>query len=263
MNIREYKPSLSILWFNMLLLSYLLFSYYVFGGWWHSSVGSVLIIIFSYLTWGKDFIKITGLKLDLKRILFSLILAGLIIICAFLIMKYIAKKHMTIIQYSGWKNYYHDIFYTLNEEIILGAILLYKLINNLKMRPVAASVGLALIFSLIHYIIYRWIFLDRGIMHISTLVTLFLIGFVRNNLILISGHIGYSWALHFGWMSIMFGSFHYNTAEQLAISDIEKFNIYLGSTEMLIIATILAGISLVYWLKKYKSFVDRIYYRSD
>ena len=263
MNVRLYRPSLSILWFNLLLLSYLLFSYYVFGGWWNSCVGTILIIMFSYLTWRKDFIKITGLKIDFKGILASLILAALITIFALLIMKYIAEKRMIKIQFSVWKNYYHDIFYILNEEIVLGAILLFKLINNLKMRPIAASVGLAVVFSLIHYVFYRWIFLDRGIMQISTLVTLFLIGFVRNNLILVSGHIGYSWALHFGWMAIMFGSFHYSIEKQQAVSEIEKFNTYLGSNEMLIISTILAVISLIYWIKKYKSLSDRIYYRSN
>lgn len=263
MNIRLNKPTLSILWFNLLILSYLLFSYYVFGGWWNSSAGTILIIFFGYLTWKKDFIKITGLNLNLKKILVSLATAFMITVCAFLIMNYIAEKHMIRIYYSSWKNYYHDVFYILNEEMVLGAILLFKLINNLKMRPVIASVGLAVVFSLIHYVFYRWIFLDRGIMQVSTLVTLFLIGFIRNNLILMSGHIGYSWALHFGWMAVMFGSFHFNTEKQLAVSEIEKFNTYLGSYEMLIISIILAVISLIYWIKRYKSFPDRIYNRSN
>jgi CHASE2 domain-containing sensor protein len=57
-----------IILFSLLGLSYGFFSYYFFGGWWNSSVGSLLIVLFSYLIWHKDFLKHTGLQLGLKTI---------------------------------------------------------------------------------------------------------------------------------------------------------------------------------------------------
>ena len=91
---------------------------------------------------------------------------------------------------------------------------------------------------------------DRGILEITTLLTLFFVGFVRNSLILWTGHIGYSWALHFGWMVIMFGSMHIDLTTNLRVTEPNRFNLYLGSIEMLIISIIIAGLSLVYWIKK-------------
>jgi hypothetical protein len=235
--------------FSLLVLSYGLFSYYFFGGWWNSSIGSLLIILFSYLIWKKDFVKNIGLHLDLRTIAKSVILAGIVTICALWVMKYIASKNNVQIRVTNWRDYYHDIFYVLNEEIVIGAIVLFALVNNLKIRPIIASIGLAVCFALIHYVFYMWIFKERGIIGITTLTTLFLVGFVRNSLIFQTGHIGYSWALHFGWMVIMFGSMHIDLNSNLRVSEPERFNLYLGSMELLIISIILAGLSLVYWIK--------------
>lgn len=239
--------------FALLILSYLLFSYYYFGRWWNSSVGSVLILFFSYLIWKKDFLKQVGLQLDFKTVVKSLLLAGLITICAFLIMKYIAGRNDIQIRFTSWRDYYHDIFYILNEEIVLGAILLFYLINKRKIRPVTASIGLAVLFALIHFVFYKWIFDSRGLIGISTLTTLFLVGFVRNSLIFQTGHIGYSWALHFGWMAVMFGSIHVDMDTGNSLTELRRFNLYLGSGEMLAISIIVAGLSILYWIKKYSS----------
>ncbi len=240
----------SIILFTLLGLSYGFFSYSFLGGWWNSSVGSLLIIFFSYLIWDTDSLKHIGLELDLKTILKSIILSGLVAICALLIMKYIANKHNIQISFTNWRDYYHDVFYILNEEIVIGAILLFSLVDRIKIKPIFASVGLAVFFALIHFAFYKWIFNDKGIIGISTLTALFLVGFVRNSLIFQTGHIGYSWALHFGWMVVMFGSMHIDSTTNLRLTEPERFNLYLGSIEMLIISMIIAGISLIYWIKK-------------
>ncbi|HPJ06356.1 MAG TPA: hypothetical protein PLK17_12665 [Bacteroidales bacterium] len=74
----------------------------------------------------------------------------------------------------------------------------FGLVDKMKIRPLFASVALALFFALIHFVFYKWIFLDRGIIGMLTHTSLFMVGFVRNSLILMTGHIGYSWALHLG-----------------------------------------------------------------
>ncbi len=234
----------------LLFLSYLMMSYYYFGGWWNSSVGTLLIIGFSYLIWGKEFLRIIGLHIDSKTFLKTIILTAIILCGATFLMKIIAERHHFVIRFSNWQNYYHDIFYIINEEIVLGAIVLSTMINRFKIKPIISSILLAVIFSTIHFIFYKWIFLERGTISVITLINLFLIGIVRNNLIIRTGHIGYSWALHFGWMAIMFGSSHINTIDSnIRLSEPEKFNLYLGSVEMLIVCLILVTISLFHWKK--------------
>lgn len=236
--------------FILLILSYLLFSYYAFGKWWHSSVGSILIVFFSYLIWKEDFLIKTGLNLNLITLIKSMILAVVIILFSLLIMKYIAGKHGVIIKYTNWRDYYHDFFYILNEEIVIGAIMLFRMVDKWRIRPIAATAGLAVFFALIHFVFYRLIFLDRGVIGISTLTTLFLIGFVRNSLIILTRHIGYSWALHFGWMTVMFGSMHIYSETNLRLTELERFNTYLGSPWMVIISALTAGLTLLYLIKK-------------
>ncbi|NQU87481.1 MAG: hypothetical protein HQ541_17135 [Mariniphaga sp.] len=236
----------------MLILSHLLFSYYYFGGWWNSSVGTILILFFSYLIWKKQLLEFTGLKLNLKTIIISLILASCLIIFSYLMMNYLAGKHQVQIVFTTWQNYYHDVFYTLNEEIILGAILLNISIRRYKMNPILVSLLLALVFSIVHFVFYKWVFLERGIITISTIISLFLIGVTRNNIIITTKHIGYSWALHFSWMAIMFGSYHFFTETEQALTEYERFNLYLGSYEMLLISVILAAVSFWFLKKKLK-----------
>lgn len=236
--------------FTLLFSVYLLFSYSFLGDWLYSSLGSILIIFLSYLIWGKSFLKQIGLQLNLLTIAKSIILAVIVAACSLLIMKYIGSKHNIRIEYYNWRDYYHVLFYVLNEEIVLGAILLFALVYKWKIRPLLASLCLAVLFSLIHYIFYRWIASESGILGISTLITLFLVGFIRNSLIVLSGHIGYSWALHFGWIAIMFGSGHTFLNSSKYFSEPDTFNFYLGSSVMLIISTILAGFFLAYWIKK-------------
>lgn len=245
------RPNRTLL-IALLVLLYFLFSYYVFKGWWYSSIGSILIILLSRLIWGKGFLKQIGLQLDLQTIIKSIFLAIVITICAFLIMKYIGNKDNIRIAYTNWRDYYHDIFYILNEEIVIGAILLFAMVHKWKVKPIVACLLLALFFAFIHYTFYRWIFLEKGIIGLSTLIVLFLVGFVRNSLILLTGHIGYSWALHFGWMAVMFGSMHTDSQTDLGVPEPERFNLYLGSNEMLIISIIMAGIFVAYWIKLYR-----------
>ena len=241
---------LNTIWAILLLTSYLGFSYYTFDGWWYSSIGTGLILVFSYLIWRKDFLKVIGLRLFIKSILKTIGLTILIIIGSVLIISYIGSNNKIGIQYTDIGNYYHDIFYILNEEIILGGIAIYILVNRFKIKPLLVSIGLALLFSIIHFVFYRWIFLQTGLIETQTLITLFLVGLVRNNLIIVTRHIGYSWALHFGWMVVLFGSFPYWIDTNTGLTEPERFNIFLGSNEMLILSCIVAGLSFLYLIKK-------------
>lgn len=236
--------------FSLLLVSYLLFSYYALGGWWNSAVGFLLILFFAWLIWKKDFPVRTGLGINLRQAILSIFTAIIIISFSYLLIHHIADGNNIELKTGKWKDYFHEIFYILNEEIVLGAIILFWLTRTRKIIPVVSCAILAVFFSIIHFIFYRWIFDDSGIIGIVTLATLFLIGFLRNSLILLSGHIGYSWALHFGWMSVMFGTLHYLPVSGERLNEPDRFNLYLGSPGMLIITALLASSALFLMLRK-------------
>lgn len=240
----------AIFWLSLLIVSYAIFSYNFFNGWWYASVGTALIVLFSALLYKKNFIQIIGLKLPVRTIVKSLVLAVAVVAGAWLVMKYVGAKKGIVIEYSDWGCYFHIVFYTLNEEIVLGGILLHALTRKWKMEPVAASVLLAVFFSLVHFVFYRWIFIDRGFIAVPTLITLFFIGIVRNSIILYTGHIAYSWALHFGWMALMFGSWHRYAGTENYLGELIRFNTYLGSVEMLIISGLMLLLSCYIWNRK-------------
>jgi hypothetical protein len=231
--------------FNGLIASHLLFSYNYLPGWWYSSLGTASILIFALTIWGDECLKMTGLSLKWNEVLITVLLTMSLLAGAYFLMTSIAEKCDVAIVLTKWKNYYHSFFYTLNEEIILGSILLFSLKKAIGNRPLLISVGVAVVFSVIHFIFYKWIFLDRGILSITTLAVLALIGIVRNNLILTYGHLGYAWALHFSWIAVMFGSHHFYTIDSRRLTEPERFNMYLGSTSMLLISTILAILSVI------------------
>ena len=239
------------IWAILLLISYLGLSYYTFNGWWYSCIGTGLVLFFSFLIWRKDFLKVIGLRLSIKSVIKTIILTFLIIIGSVLIIKYIGSKNMVAIQFADIREYYHDIFYVLNEEIILGGIAIYILVNSFKIKPLLVSIVLALIFSLIHFVFYKWILYQTGLIEPQSLITLFFIAIVRNNLIIVNRHIGYSWALHLGWIVVMLGSYPYWIDTNTGLTEPESFNMFLGSKEILILSCVLAGLSLIYMIKKY------------
>ncbi len=236
-----------------MVLSYLLFSYNLFSGWWYSGIGTLLIVLFAYLLWRQGFLYRIGLKINSPILITSFVLMLILTIGGYGIIKFLATSNGIMIQYSDYRNFIHDLFYTLNEEIILGAVLLGWIRDRLKkMHPATVSVLVAILFALFHYLFYRWIFDDRGILTLLTLTTLTMVGILRNNLILTTGHVGFSWALHASWMAIMFGTYHYRAGSLEGLLEYERFNLYLGSPIIFIIITTLAILSFFLFGLKHK-----------
>jgi len=246
----------------ILLVAYISFSYNFFNGWWYSSLGTVLIIVFSYFIWGKKNLEVTGLKILPRSVLFILIVILLTVSGSYLLISFISSVNNLAFTQGNFFSYYHIFFYTLNEEIILGGIVIYFLYRKLKINPFSVSAGLAIVFVVIHYIFYRWIVLCPGLLTISTLSSLFFIGILRNNLIITSGHIGYAWAIHFGWMVVMFGIYHYHDQTEEALTEPEVFNYFLGSAEMLIISFLLALSSTLFLIRNINTIKEKLVHKS-
>lgn len=238
----------------LIILAHLTFSYYYFPWFLSAFAGSVSIIILSYFTWKSNYRFWIGLQLKTKDYQIALVLFFVFLCGSFLLIKSIAATQNIKVIGGGYKNFTHTLFYTLNEEIVIGALLLKGIHYYRKSLPKwLISVGTAFVFAGIHFIFFRWIFNNQGNIGLTALTSLFFTGIIRNNLILKTGHIGYSWALHFGWIYIMLGSSHYNIAGKFFLNDFERFVIYLGDYRTLIVCLILAALSFFYLNKSTSS----------
>lgn len=235
-------------WVLCVIVSYLSLTYVASLGRWLSMIGTGLIILFSYLSWPDRFKQLLGIPVKIKQYLAIAISLPVVFAIIYSIISFISSLNNIRIESHRILRLDHFFFYTLNEEFILGALLLFSLKNKFnKLNPLFISMGTAFVFSASHYIMYRWIFEVHTAIDLLTLLSLFLIGVLRNNLILKTGHIGYSWALHLCWIKIMLGfSFYYNTIKDF-VSEVGTFNVFIGNEIMLAIAFILASLSAI-WL---------------
>jgi hypothetical protein len=214
-------------------------------------VGFGLILAFSYLAWKNNFTFWIGIYLKSWEIMISVLLVIVFWAGSFYLIHTIAEANNIYVQKGNYKDSIHTVFYSLNEEIIMGALLLKGIkyrwgeIKNWKI-----SLGVAFVFSLIHFVFFKWIFLNSGNLNFLILLSLFGVGILRNNLILKTGHIGYSWAIHFAWVLPMLGYSHLYTADKRYLTDFERFDLYLGDHRTAIITSLLATISFLLLIKK-------------
>jgi hypothetical protein len=237
------RPAFNILCVVVLFLSHLYLSYDYYAGWWYSAAGLFCIIALGTLAWGKEFFVMSGIRVPAKELPVVLSIAVGVTGLSVLILYSIGNGCGIKMVLNSAQSYFHNVFYIINEEVILGALILHFLHRRCALRPLASSLILALIIAFAHWVLYKWYFRNPGFLETSTLLTLFFVAFLKNNLILRFRHIGYAWALHFGWMSVMFGTLHFYADGKL-MTDLEKFNLYLGSGPVLIASIVLALSSL-------------------
>jgi len=145
--------------------------------------------------------------------------------------------------------YFYYFPETFNEEMLIGAIPLMGLerrFNKLNKNIIAISV--ALIFSLMHQVLYKYSPYQPGILlTVSSLSALFFVGILRNILIMKTRKIAYSWAIHLSFNLVFFAGFFVHGSTKVIASEPERFNIIFGNITMLIITGFLALISLIWF----------------
>lgn len=219
---------------GLIVLVHLLFSYYYIPRYFSAAIGSVLIISLALIIWKKDGLYWIGLKISGRQIFYSVAAFICFFIGSYLIINFIAHKNGVQIFTGNYKDVVHTLFYTLNEEIVIGALLLKGIRQALKKTPDwIISVAAAFVFAIIHLVFFKWVFINRGDLGAITLLSLFAVGIFRNNLILKTGHVGFSWAIHFAWVYVMLGSQHLINVKEYYLSDFERFEMYLGDVRIL------------------------------
>jgi len=241
------------LYISLILLSFVSLNYLAVFGWWISALASFLIIYFSHLCWPSNYKNRLGIDIDVRQYFFAFIIGLILLPSCLLLIFHIANENNLHIATSHPFNFVHILFYTLNEEMILGGLFLYVLKNRYqKLQPLYISVIVAVFFAVLHYMSYRWIFQDpaQGILSLSTMASLLMIGIIRNNLILKTGHIAYAWVLHSCWMAIMFGYVFYSTEKQQVLPEAQRFNTFLGNELTVYIILILTLLITLWFLKE-------------
>ncbi|MCU0436855.1 MAG: hypothetical protein MUC49_03010 [Raineya sp.] len=231
-----------------LYLIYFLFSYNVFDGWYYSSIGSIAILTIGSYIWGTNFLNTLGL-LNVRLLLFSFLIFFPATSFANFLGSYLAKTNTIeiISKTQLFKAYFHNFFYTFNEEVLLGAIPIYWLQKHLKLHPINATFLLAFYFATFHVIFY----LSSDIsLHEITFISIFTSGLVRNMMIIQQKSILGSWMIHFVWANFLWGNSHF--LQESELTEIQAFEVYLGNYIFLILNTILFFIFFyIYQFKKH------------
>ena len=242
---------------------------YQHWGWNLSLLASILILLIFRFRDPNDWKQKLGIDFKTKDWIAFLITTTTILIVSYYLVDFLSNASgfdfkPKIINYKYYSSLtarffpiFGDYFYyipeTFNEEIFLGAFLLLGLERNFKKLDTNIfTIGLAIIFSLMHQAMYRWSPAQSGmLLTMQTILTLFFVGILRNVLILKTGKIAYSWAIHLSVNLIFFQGYFINqTTEQFA-EEPERFNIIFGNMTIMLITGLLAFLSLI-WLNFYK-----------
>jgi len=231
----------------LIILAHLTFSYYYFPWFYSAILGTVVIVLLSYFLWRNDYRFWLGIQISNKEYLKVFLVFLAFLGGAFLIIKWVGQSENILVIPGNYKNFLHTFFYTLNEELVIGALLLKGIKYFRKKIPDwFVSVWIAAVFSLFHFIFFKWIFKNSGELGWITMMSLFFAGIVRNNLILKTGHIAYSFSLHFAWIYVMLGSSHFSKTDKVFLNDFERFEMYLGDYRVLVVCLILVILSFLY-----------------
>ena len=144
-------------------------------------------------------------------------------------------------------NYLYYIPETFNEEMLIGALLLMGLERKFKKsNKNYIVIMVALIFSLMHQGLYKWSPVQSGeLLTLTTIVTLFFVGILRNSLILKTRNIALSWAIHLSFNLVFFSGLFITVKTGKFPGEPEVFNIVFGNLTMLAVTGLLALISII------------------
>lgn len=253
-----------ISWIILAYCSLLGLNYSSGSGFYFSGIAFVFILLFLYLAYKENWRFSAGLLIPGRDLLISCIgLIVLTVIIYFFIMSITGNNEIIYVPHviSGkGELYFYTVFQTINEEIMMGAVLLFSLRKKFgKIHPLFLSVVTAAVFFIVHYIVYRYLFsIGGGILEFPALISLFSVGIIRNNLILSFNHIAYSWMLHLSWNLIFFGgTYHYN-GKKLIEADL--CNLFYGNEYFIIITIMLAVISTLIFLCRNKGMQNEHYH---
>jgi hypothetical protein len=228
---------------------YVLLTYNV---WWAAPAGTLLIVLLARVAWPGKARQVLGLAIPVKALAAALLLACAILAGSFWLTGAIAAgagvRYVPLYANTrGLTLLVHTLGQILNEEVVLGALLLRFMQSRLKTaHPAVLSVVAALAFALLHAAFYGLQPTrapNYGYLAAATLVALFAAGVARNNCILCTRHIGYALALHAGWNIAFMDGLFFTPGSGLELAEPAMFNLVLWDPRMVAVTAVLMAAS--------------------
>ena len=198
---------------------------------WDYSASSVLIVALLAWRYGRGWRHRIGLALSPRGAAFALMtFAGCWALFELVIVPGLLPAEQWRLEPRAGLERARHVFQVLNEEIVLGAWLLFSLEARVR-RRVPLALGAALVFGLLHFALYFFGGHQRSL-EPTTLLTLVAVGALRNALILGCRHIGHAFAIHCAWNLVMFSGTWVERASGTALLEPELFDALLGAWAM-------------------------------
>ncbi len=175
-------------------------------GWWKFAASSLMILLVWCWARRKHFAADLGIRwreVDLGAAGLSLLVTGFL---ASYLIPWVLRPHGYIRSPGGeplWR-FLAVPFQTLNEEMVLRALLLTVLARVMTVR-LTASAATAFVFVALHFLLY-WSRPPHTVLAVPALATLFLIGLVLNESFLATRSIAIPFGIHLGWNFTRFGN---------------------------------------------------------
>ena len=175
----RFNTNLKYCSFIIFIIAFFLAGYGLFDTWWQFIPSTFFILGFSYLYFPAKWKIYLGINVALKEYFFAFILCVFSFAVFHIIIKYSLPNEYTF----GWNKYWkyfsfvNNSFQSLNEELVLRALLLNFLLY-LKVKEWQVVIIPAAIFSFLHWLMYSYNLTpeSRGNLDCSAMMTLFLFG---------------------------------------------------------------------------------------
>lgn len=136
----------------LIIVIFVILNYLVDVSKFFSFMATLGIFSVGYFTWKQKILEIFYLKVEFKTLLLAWFISVLFSTIVFLITKFL-NSGLVFIKLDTSGLYFHDIFYTLNEEIVFCALLFGSMVKYLKkFKPIYVSIFSSALFSFLHLI---------------------------------------------------------------------------------------------------------------
>jgi len=214
------------------------------GNWWAFILATAAIVAALRLLLGEQWRRYAGLKLPPSHVVMA-VLAFAVAAGGSRVLLPIAYATAGLkADAPGIAEQTGFLFQAFNEEILFRALLIGFILQYVR-SALLVSLGVALLFSAAHFLLYRFSNPMHLALSMAALATLFLAGVAMNNLYLAFRHIGFSWALHAGWNVVWLPAAIYDATTHVRLHEPEIFDRVLGSLVMVAMAGAMAVFSFV------------------
>ena len=240
--VAQRRPPWRIAVLSVLVLGLFLLPYVQLPAWDYAA-SSLLIVALLAWRYGSGWRQRIGLGLSRRGAAIALVtFAACWWLFAFVIVPWLLPYEQWRLEpWAGPRRFRH-VFQVLNEELVLGAWLLFALETRVRHR-VLLALGTGGVFGFLHFALY-YFGSQQSSLQLTTVLTLISVGALRNALILGSRHIGHAFAVHCAWNLVMFSGAWVERASGRPLREPELFDALLGAPVMLCLSSTAAACAL-------------------